>query len=66
MYISKTTSDASIKPTMAEQFKKAMKRDVSSFDIFKHKKQFKKWHRNLLHTATTHDVEEILDPNYTM
>ena len=49
---------------MAQQFKKTVKRDVSSFDVFKDKKRFKKWHLNLLATAAAQDVEEILDPNY--
>ena len=41
-----------------------MKRYVSSFDLFKDKKRFKKWHPNLLATAAAQDVKEILDPNY--
>ena len=49
---------------MAEQFKKTVKRDVSSFDVFKDKKQFKKWYHNLLATAAAQCVEEMLDPNY--
>ena len=50
---------------MAQQFRKSIKRDPSTFGVLKTGRQFKNWHRTLLATAAAQDVSEILDPNYT-
>ena len=52
--------------TMAQQFRKSIKRDPSTFGVLKTGRQFKNWHRTLLATAAAQDVSEILDPNYTL
>ena len=51
--------------TMAQQFRKSIKRDPSTFGVLKTGRQFKNWHRTLLATAAAQDVSEILDSNYT-
>ena len=46
-------------------FKKSIKREASAYSVLKDKCFFDKFKRDLLITAKSHDVSEILDPSYT-
>ena len=46
-------------------FKKSNKREASAYSVLKDKCFFDKFQRDLLITAKSHDVSEILDPSYS-
>ena len=46
-------------------FKKSIKREASAYSVLKDKCFFEKFQRDLLITAKSHDVSEILDPSYS-
>ena len=46
-------------------FKNSIKREVSAYSVLKDKCFFDKFQRNLLITAKSHDVSEILDTSYS-
>ena len=46
-------------------FKKGIKREGSAYSTLKDRRYFDKFHRDLFITAKSHDVSEILDPNFT-
>ena len=45
-------------------FKKSIKREASAYSILKDERYFDKFQRDLNITAKSHDVSEILNPNY--
>ena len=46
-------------------FKKSIKREASAYSVLKDEHLFDKFQRDLLITAKSHDVSEILDPSYS-
>ena len=46
-------------------FKKSIKREASTYSVLKDECYFDKFQRDLYITAKSHDVSEILDPNFT-
>ena len=46
-------------------FKKSIKREASAYSVLKDERFFDKFQRDLLITAKSHDVVEILDPSYS-
>ena len=46
-------------------FKKSIKWEASAYSVIKDKRFFDKFQRDLLITAKSHDVSEILDPSYS-
>ena len=46
-------------------FKKSIKREASAYSVLKDEHFFDKFQRDLLITAKSHDVSEILDPTFT-
>ena len=46
-------------------FKKSMKRDASLFSNFKDRKFWDNWHRRTVATANAHDIEDVLNPDYS-
>ena len=46
-------------------FKKSIKREASAYSVLKDEHFFDKFQRDLLITAKSHDVSEILDPSYS-
>ena len=46
-------------------FKKGIKREASAYSVLKDEHFFDKFQRDLLITAKSHDVSEILDPAYS-
>ena len=46
-------------------FKKSIKREASAYSVLKDECFFDKFQRDLLITAKSHDVSEILDPTFT-
>ena len=59
-----TTTPTTNKFTLAQQFKRSIKRDPSVFVVLKNARQFKNWHRTLIATAAAQDLSEVLDPKY--
>ena len=51
--------------TLAESFKRSVKRDSSQFNNFKEGKYWDTWRRNTLATARAQNVDEVLDPSYS-
>ena len=45
--------------------KKSIKREASAYSVLKDERFFDKFQRDLLITAKSHDVVEILDPSYS-
>ena len=61
-------SSAPIKSPMTMElvsFKKSIKREASAYSVLKDERFFDKFQRDLLITAKSHDVPEILDPSYS-
>ena len=61
-------SSAPIKSSMTMElasFKKSIKREASAYSVLKDERFFDKFQRDLLTTAKSHDVSEILDPSYS-
>ena len=46
-------------------FKKSIKRKASAYSVLKDERFFDKFLRDLLITAKSHDVSDILDPSYS-
>ena len=46
-------------------FKKSIKREASAYSVLKDERFFDKFQRDLIITAKSHDVSEILDPSYS-
>ena len=46
-------------------FKKNITREASAYSVLKDERFFDKFQRDLLITAKSHDVSEILDPSYS-
>ena len=46
-------------------FKRRIKREASAYSVLKDERLFDKFQRDLLITAKSHDVSEILDPSYS-
>ena len=51
--------------TELASFEKSIKREASAYSVLKDECYFDKFQRGLLITAKSHDVTEILDPNFT-
>ena len=63
-----TPSSAPIRSPMnleLASFKKSIKREASAYSVLKDEHFFDKFQRDLLITAKSHDVSEILDPSYS-
>ncbi len=60
------TSPAAISlPSSAiHDFRKSVKRSVSDYNIFKEDRLWHSWHRHLLTTARSHNVDQVLDLSY--
>ena len=65
---STTPSSAPIRSPMnleVASFKKSFKSEASAYSVLKDEHFFDKFQRDLLITAKSHDVSEILDPSYS-
>ena len=63
-----TPSSAPIRSPMnleLASFKKSIKREASAYSVLKDVRFFDKFQGDLLITAKSHDVSEILDPSYS-
>ena len=63
------TSTLGITPSTATSaiydFRKSVKRSVSDYQAFKEDRLWHSWHRHLLTTARSHNVDNVLDLNYS-
>ena len=50
--------------TLAQEFRRGIKKDKSHYDILKSEKQLNDWKRKVESTATIHGYQNILDPPY--
>ena len=58
-YVSSATSSS-----LLQDFQKSIKRSVSDYSKLKEDKYFSSWQRNLLATASTHDLLDVFTPDF--
>ena len=60
-----TVRGVAVRINKLASFKKSIKREASSYSTLKDERYFDKFQRDLFITVKSHDVSEILDPNFT-
>ena len=59
-----SATSTSTQRTPAEEFKRSVKRDISAYPVFSNEKQWDNVDKTVRSTATLHNTENVLDPNY--
>ena len=54
----------SLPSSAIHDFRKSVKRSVSDYNVFKEDRLWHSWHRHLLTTARSHNVDQVLDLSY--
>ena len=58
-------ASVSLPSTAIHDFRKSVKRSISDYQVFKEDRLWHSWHRHLLTTARSHNVDNVLNLSYS-